>query len=103
LSTPPAFVLSQDQTLRESLAWYQRRPPKRPTNRRTQAKLALRRPLSDSEELSSRGCLRAHLREAGLNGSCSGPAPIARTRAGRGSNLGDFLAALQALACGAAV
>jgi hypothetical protein len=23
LSTPPAFVLSQDQTLRESLAWYQ--------------------------------------------------------------------------------
>src|SRR5204863_8939631 len=25
LSTPPAFVLSQDQTLRESLAWYQ--PP----------------------------------------------------------------------------
>jgi hypothetical protein len=23
LSTPPAFVLSQDQTLRESLAWFQ--------------------------------------------------------------------------------
>jgi hypothetical protein len=40
LSTPPAFVLSQDQTLRESLAWYQRRP--KPA------------PLSDQEELSSR-------------------------------------------------
>src|SRR5687767_12493214 len=26
LSTPPAFVLSQDQTLRESLAWYQTAP-----------------------------------------------------------------------------
>ena len=27
LSTPPAFVLSQDQTLRESLAWYQSPSP----------------------------------------------------------------------------
>src|SRR3954452_7758499 len=26
LSTPPAFVLSQDQTLREKPAWYQSRP-----------------------------------------------------------------------------
>src|SRR3954452_15399224 len=55
LSTPPAFVLSQDQTLRESLAWYQRRRPKPTTiplsdlescqvcSRRPQAKLALRR------------------------------------------------------------
>src|SRR5213595_1500459 len=27
LSTPPAFVLSQDQTLRERLAWYQSAGP----------------------------------------------------------------------------
>ena len=47
LSTPPAFVLSQDQTLRESLAWFQIRPARGiPRNRSA--------PLSDHGKLSSR-------------------------------------------------
>src|SRR5687767_9004333 len=43
LSTPPAFVLSQDQTLRESLAWFQIRPARGRPRAAAQAWLAVRR------------------------------------------------------------
>src|SRR5688572_21025195 len=76
LSTPPAFVLSQDQTLRESLAWYQRRRPKPPTI-----------PLSDQEELSSRDASAHTCGRLDLTGSEFRPRPKA------GSNLGDHSAA----------
>src|SRR5215212_7883356 len=65
LSTPPAFVLSQDQTLRESLAWFQR-SPRAIARAAAQAWLAVRLrrpvPLSDHGKLSSLVSSRVHLR-----------------------------------------
>src|SRR4029434_8381021 len=56
LSTPPAFVLSQDQTLRESQAWYQTAP------------------LSDHGKLSSRVSFpRTPAGLLNLTGTDSGP------------------------------
>jgi hypothetical protein len=69
LSTPPAFVLSQDQTLRESLAWFQsagsRETPSTPV------------PLSDHGKLPSRGA-PSYTEGTDLTGTDSGPSPDRR-------------------------
>src|SRR6185437_8804592 len=68
LSTPPAFVLSQDQTLRESLAWYQTAP------------------LSDHGKLSSRVSFpRTPAGLLNLTGTDSGLSSDRRSEPERGS------------------
>ena len=76
LSTPPAFVLSQDQTLRESLAWFQsagrRETPRPPV------------PLSDHGKLSSRVSLpRTPAGPLNLTGTDSSQAPHRQAEAPR--------------------
>src|SRR5207247_2274696 len=70
LSTPPAFVLSQDQTLRERLAWYQSARPEGPSGSTVNQKSV--------ESLADR-CV--HLRRSSISTGSLMPLPEGKGRA----------------------